>query len=62
MKIGLTTHGQGIDGKTLRPGQAALILEGPEKKILAILNAAIEIRDRHDDPVLEALRQSLGVQ
>ncbi|AHJ86659.1 hypothetical protein CRB1_48 [Mycobacterium phage CRB1] len=59
MKIALTTSGQGIDGKTLRTGQAALILEGPEKKILAILNAAIEIRDRHDDPILEALRQSL---
>ncbi|QJD50252.1 hypothetical protein SEA_IWOKEUPLIKEDIS_49 [Mycobacterium phage Iwokeuplikedis] len=60
MKIGLTTHGTGVDGRTLKPGQAALILEGPEKKILAILNAAIEIRDRHDDPVLEALRRSLA--
>ncbi|ASZ72837.1 hypothetical protein SEA_DRAKE55_48 [Mycobacterium phage Drake55] len=61
MKIALTTHGPGVDGKVLKPGQAALILEGKEAKILAILNAAIEIRDRHDDPVLEALRKSLGV-
>ncbi|AZS08248.1 hypothetical protein PBI_IRONMAN_46 [Mycobacterium phage IronMan] len=60
MKIGLTTNGPGMDGKPLKFGQAALILEGPEKKILDILNAAIEIRDRHDDPVLEALRKSLG--
>ncbi|ACE79971.1 hypothetical protein Pukovnik_45 [Mycobacterium phage Pukovnik] len=61
MKIALTTHGPGVDGKALKPGQAALILEGKESKILDILNAAIKIRDTYDDPVLEALRKSLGV-
>ncbi|QTF81468.1 hypothetical protein SEA_TARSUSIV_44 [Mycobacterium phage TarsusIV] len=60
MKIALTTHGPGVDGKALKPGQAALILEGKEGQILSVLNAAIAIRDSEDDPVLEALRRALS--
>ncbi|QXO13324.1 hypothetical protein SEA_TROOPER_47 [Mycobacterium phage Trooper] len=58
MKIGLTTHGQGLEGR-VKPGNACLAIEGKEAHILAILNAAIEIRDRQEDPVLEALREAL---
>ncbi|QLF84615.1 hypothetical protein SEA_GAIL_51 [Mycobacterium phage Gail] len=54
MKIGLTTHGPGVDGKALKPGQAALILEGKERDILAVLDAAIKIRDT--DPYAELFK------